>query len=1467
MALQWGNIAFPKVAALWIHGSDCDVRLICRNGTVKAPSVLLSAVSDKLNEILKLSTDKVLTFKETDVETWTCVLQTLYGGNLVFPTKDVSNGLMTLCSALSFAYCLNIQDVLNLYQHAAHMDTSRQMTELWDNFSLEDGLEVPLEFSHAEDGTLTKYQTIFTSKNFIKLKDMIRKCHDVINLDSRDIEITQDKSNVVEKICMKCGVGKCCAKKVQCLYCNENVEEENGVTHLQEKHLLSPSVIWPVSCKVDVQKKEMCVKGTRILKHKFCEHSDQIVQTLNYKCLVCDYTVTEISSYINHFLTHGFFAQVCEFCGDAFSSATASEKHSMFCGIKDKSAILTSGKLFDDSENSDQEPLKTKRNIIAKVQEAITEDEVPEESNILREIKREDFLSKQNDPLSKYTDLRECVKKDIKGKCTECEFNCKSNSIQCLLCFKTVNNHVDHMFQSHPLSMKAQIWPYTCELKRDTKDMVLRLLETCSFECLLCQKQFSDRETIIFHLQDHKLLSVFFCKHCESGFKNATHRNSHQHFCGGGDYTQCRQCKLFFSTFDQLQQHQVKNHKHAKTTRNETQSDSPERSTPRYMLKEIVVKDEVESPEESTEYTGPRSSKCMTCGSHCLAEKVKCAYCYLVVDKSEEHMEEMHPFTPKSSSWVYNCRFLSKTAVKQHRWLISTKIRVKGSARGRKSTVHRCLLCSVKVVTQKELQHHMKKHHRSYVSTCKVCESGFRSSRYRKDHEHFCEGGGLVECSLCSAVPGSFKTLADHYRRHHYEQMGRFQESKRHLLKKTSEEDYDSSENEMQYDEDDHGEMVDSVDLLMKVTAGENNNKNHTMYCTTCEGPCEAQQVKCLYCFQIVDNSPSHMMKVHAFTPEKCFWVVNCRFINSKAHSGEGWMIFFKERNAQNSPDEGQINYRCIRCHKINFSSIDAVKKHAIQKHSVTAKVCRVCEMGFVKGLYHKDHELFCCGGEPLICHICKRTVGNFKNRSDHLRRAHNVTSAVPKDEQNVINSDINGIEVSDSQRDKSSDSESEITGTENGGNTGSEIHMDDTSVEARQHEKICTSCAGRCTAVKVKCMYCYQVVDKKSNHMAMFHAFTPKSSAWVFSCRFKFSQAQSSERWMVFRKEYLTRSDEGAKPKVMFLCMRCKKHFSSLEIVRKHGAKIHHIKAKTCSVCDMGFEDGRYRKDHELFCKGGKPLTCDICGKMVGNHKHLKDHVRNHQAFPDDQKAMKGHQEDAQSEEPVEERDCDEMEYIDEKEHELDEQHGSSDGCNVTKRKNICGNCGEDKCTSEVVKCLYCHQFVENSAAHMENMHHFTSKRNAWIYSCRLITRVTSIGKSMIVFVKKPRKNKATDGHKNSNFVFKCLKCRVLCLTKKAMVQHMSAKHRLTAYVCSICESGFSTLSLLREHRHFCSGGNVMECDVCGKLTGGLHAMSDHMSRYHRSVTSERLRKRKLFTRNKRPGTNKQPKLDQDNG
>ena len=416
-----------------------------------------------------------------------------------------------------------------------------------------------------------------------------------------------------------------------------------------------------------------------------------------------------------------------------------------------------------------------------------------------------------------------------------------------------------------------------------------------------------------------------------------------------------------------------------------------------------------------------RKCLCFKCGENCISPKVRCALCFLVVKRDVQHMDQRHPFTPKTNSWVFRCNCVTEEIeqVENKHILLSAKM-IKRSGQQRQQLTrdkialshHKCFKCKKYFQSLADIKRHFIIRHQIVLKTCTVCESGFQYSYYLRDHQHFCQGGEMYKCKDCGETLGGLNAWTSHVEKHS-ENCGE---------KRTTVENQEIQlPTETKAIPVQHGASEDGSKMQETKVVKDIARKG---FCLECRETCTAAKVICLYCFQIVDRLSSHLSTQHPFSPVVNTWVYSCTAnllddylakgtsICSKVQIHSAQMQSQNETAGSENNVEQQVNktFLCqtcnhtfstfetlmnhinhhFLCHVCNgmFDSENGLADHFELEHvDIAFNSCQICGMGFADAFLMDCHKYYCAGGSILLCKECDMVFAVKSQLDDHIEK------------------------------------------------------------------------------------------------------------------------------------------------------------------------------------------------------------------------------------------------------------------------------------------------------------------------------------------------------------------------------------------------------------------------------------------------------------------------------------------------
>lgn len=327
----------------------------------------------------------------------------------------------------------------------------------------------------------------------------------------------------------------------------------------------------------------------------------------------------------------------------------------------------------------------------------------------------------------------------------------------CGKCFKFKGALREHILTE--LGMKD----YVCEVcgrkfvKRCYLMKHLRQLHQCapkrSFECDLCDAQFTDQSQLRIHRRQHKDLS---CELCAGTFESQAQFQEHQ-------LTElvCHLCHEMFASNERLRQHVMASHKVAQ-------------------YRQTMTAGSTSSVVYPCELCGRKFTSLVKFNEHALTEK-KCELCETVFDTYttlRQHVESVH-------------NLLEYRKVAHLRWRNSMKA---GANERQERTEYKCSFCDKKLFYKRTLMLHERMHtglkpykcercDKTFVSkpslrahlvaemnlrkfTCQHCPKRYNFQADLLAHLKQCHKKRQYSCHVCGREFGLLKCLKDHLTMH-----------------------------------------------------------------------------------------------------------------------------------------------------------------------------------------------------------------------------------------------------------------------------------------------------------------------------------------------------------------------------------------------------------------------------------------------------------------------------------------------------------------------------------------------------------------------------------------------------------------------------------------------------------------------------------------------------------------------------
>lgn len=767
-----------------------------------------------------------------------------------------------------------------------------------------------------------------------------------------------------------------------------------------------------------------------------------------------------------------------------------------------------------------------------------------------------------------------------KKLCYECRSKCMAEKVKCLLCCKVVTNDVSHIESDHPFTPNTSTWVYTCQFSRNENDCQdwrvckkehLSMIDNSSnkvmcskFYCCLCKGGYTSSNEVVKHLKVSHDVIAKLCKVCGTGFETMLQYRDHEYFCRGGEFDNSQERGTIFGELGPHASHKIKHMQEKHSFKNDMSKLNDENicDSGFDVFTDRIIDRKVEKNTDSKrKKMKHRSENCIKCGTKCKAKRVKCLYCFSVVNKSSSHMDKFHPFTPYDSLWVYHCKYISSSSQNE-------KYVVCGKEYNNQHIFHnRCYKCQEVFTSTLLVEKHLRKEHNILPYICSMCSMGFLKEHHCENHEYFCKGGPLLFCKICFRKMSGLKQLKDHMK-------------KNHLHEKLLE-----------------NKIVNFADLL------DNNSSTSSLFDT-----CQSQED--LY----QDNKT---LRNELFCSEcDLYFSSFCKFFE---HNSEEHGIVTELNKIQQSHERRSSGRRIAINPKykdyvtdFNFTSIST--KKSIDKNKLDSE-------------NNEDIPSSTSCGQVINFDksVIQEPPYGIRSANFELLEVENteIVSANKKENQEM-------------KKEKFGNSETVyINGASNLPIT-SDIPQKIKNQRVQRlstSSGVCCHCNGSCSAIKVRCYYCFDVVENDILHKENYHPFSHHNSIWVFSCNFSQDKFNFITDPVIFLKvEYhnesttliqgplikclkcenlfLTIEDLRKHVTQKFKCNICKLVFSTLNSVCKHVEKVHKRKYYTCYQCESGYSSHILLKEHEYFCKGGAILECDLCGMELCGIENLKTHI-----------------------------------------------------------------------------------------------------------------------------------------------------------------------------------------------------------------------------------------------------------------
>lgn len=157
-------------------------------------------------------------------------------------------------------------------------------------------------------------------------------------------------------------------------------------------------------------------------------------------------------------------------------------------------------------------------------------------------------------------------------------------------------------------------------------------------------------------------------------------------------------------------------------------------------------------------------AECVLCGKGCNADVIKCMLCLERINSKDfnEHTLSEHQYYTQKRCWV-SCASIFTPVVtgELKNRIIANQISCKEETQDMEDVrIYKCNLCDFHTDTyavSEELvdaiKSHMRMSHKlTYVYPCLFCGDVFRNPGTKREHQHYCGGGGPLNCEVCSIM-------------------------------------------------------------------------------------------------------------------------------------------------------------------------------------------------------------------------------------------------------------------------------------------------------------------------------------------------------------------------------------------------------------------------------------------------------------------------------------------------------------------------------------------------------------------------------------------------------------------------------------------------------------------------------------------------------------------------------------------